>query len=309
VPEGVILNAETTAYHFLVEKTGIRLDKYLAENCPELSRTQAQKLIIDGQATVNGIVARAGLKLNIDDRVTICIPAEEPVTLLPETIPFDILYEDNDLIVLDKPAGLPVHPAPGHPSHTLVNALLGYLSALPDTGDLLRPGIVHRLDMDTSGVMLVAKNRIAHAKLAEQFKAHQVTKLYIALVRGHLSPEQGAIEAPIGRDPRNRKRMAVVPEHRGRFARTGYRVVRYVTDNTLVEIMLETGRTHQIRVHFAAIGHPVIGDTTYGIASSHLSRQFLHAFRIGFNLPGTGEHMEFESSLPSDLEKALREMH
>ena len=303
------MSAGTVVHHFIVEIQGVRLDKYIAENCPELSRTQAQKLITDGNATVNDTVAKAGLKLNAGDRVAISIPPEGPVTLLPEIIPFDILYEDKDLIVLDKPAGLPVHPAPGHPGHTLVNALLAYLSALPDTGDSLRPGIVHRLDMDTSGVMLVAKNRVAQANLADQFKARSVTKLYLALVRGHLSPEQGAIEAPIGRDPRNRKRMAVVDEHRGRPARTGYRVIRYIYNCTLVEVKLETGRTHQIRVHFAAIGHPVMGDTTYGVASVHLSRQFLHSFRLGFCLPGTGEHVEFESSLPPDLEKALKDIH
>jgi len=306
VPEGVILSTGTVVHHFTVDITGIRLDKYIAENCPGLSRTQAQKLIIDGNATVNDTVAKAGIKLNAGDRVSITIPPEKPVTLLPEAIPFDILYEDNDLIVLDKPAGLPVHPAPGHPGHTLVNALLAYVSALPDTGNSLRPGIVHRLDMDTSGVMLVAKNRIAQANLADQFKARSVTKVYLALVRGRLSPEQGAIEAPIGRDPRNRKRMAVVDEHRGRPARTGYRVIRYIHNCTLVEVKLETGRTHQIRVHFAAIGHPVMGDTTYGVASDFLSRQFLHSFRLGFSLPGTGEHVEFESSLPEDLEQALR---
>ena len=306
--EGVILSTETVFHHYTVNKPGVRLDKYIAENCPGLSRTQAQKLIIEGNASVNGTVAKAGLKLNTGDRVSITIPPEKPVTLLPEAIPFDILYEDNDLIVLDKPAGLPVHPAPGHPGHTLVNALLAYVSALPDTGDSLRPGIVHRLDMDTSGVMLVAKNRIAQANLADQFKARLVTKVYLALVRGRLSPEQGAIEAPIGRDPRNRKRMAVVDEHRGRSACTVYRVIRHIDNCTLVEVKLETGRTHQIRVHFAAIGHPVMGDTTYGVASAFLSRQFLHSFRLGFNLPATGDHMEFESSLPEDLEQALRDM-
>jgi 23S rRNA pseudouridine1911/1915/1917 synthase len=225
--------------------------------------------------------------------------------LLPESIPFGILYEDGDVLVIDKPAGLPVHPAPGHPGHTLVNGLLAYLSTLPDTGDALRPGIVHRLDMDTSGVMLVAKNRVAHAHLAEQFKSRSVTKVYLALVRGRLSPENGAIEAPIGRDPRNRKRMAVVTEHRGRPARTGYHVVRYTDSYTLLEVAPETGRTHQIRVHLAAIGHPVVGDTTYGVSSPHLSRQFLHSSRLGFHLPGTGEHVEFESELPADLQQAL----
>jgi 23S rRNA pseudouridine1911/1915/1917 synthase len=292
-------------YRFTVERPGVRFDKYVAENCPELSRTQAQKLIAEGHVTVNDVVARAGLKLSTGDRIKVSIPPEEPGTLLPESIPFGILYEDGDVLVIDKPAGLPVHPAPGHPGHTLVNGLLAYLSTLPDTGDALRPGIVHRLDMDTSGVMLVAKNRVAHAHLAEQFKSRSVTKVYLALVRGRLSPENGAIEAPIGRDPRNRKRMAVVTEHRGRPARTGYHVVRYTDSYTLLEVAPETGRTHQIRVHLAAIGHPVVGDTTYGVSSQHLSRQFLHSSRLGFHLPGTGEHVEFESELPADLQQAL----
>jgi 23S rRNA pseudouridine1911/1915/1917 synthase len=292
-------------YRFTVERPGVRFDKYVAENCPELSRTQAQKLIAEGHVTVNDVVARAGLKLSTGDRIKVSIPPEEPGTLLPESIPFGILYEDGDVLVIDKPAGLPVHPAPGHPGHTLVNGLLAYLSTLPDTGDALRPGIVHRLDMDTSGVMLVAKNRVAHAHLAEQFKSRSVAKVYLALVRGRLSPENGAIEAPIGRDPRNRKRMAVVTEHRGRPARTGYHVVRYTDSYTLLEVAPETGRTHQIRVHLAAIGHPVVGDTTYGVSSPHLSRQFLHSSRLGFHLPGTGEHVEFESELPADLQQAL----
>ena len=305
MPEEVRLSAGTAVYRFTVERPGVRLDKYVADNCPELSRTQAQKLIAEGHVTVNDVMARAGLKLSTGDRITVSIPPEEPGTLLPESIPFGILYEDGDVLVIDKPAGLPVHPAPGHPGHTLVNGLLAYLSTLPDTGDALRPGIVHRLDMDTSGVMLVAKNRVAHAHLAEQFKSRSVAKVYLALVRGRLSPENGAIEAPIGRDPRNRKRMAVVTGNRGRPARTGYHVVRYTDSYTLLEVATETGRTHQIRVHLAAIGHPVVGDTTYGVSSPHLSRQFLHSSRLGFHLPGTGEHVEFESGLPADLQQAL----
>ena len=303
------MTAGPAAYRLVVETPGVRLDKYVADNCPELSRTQAQKLIAGGNATVNDVVAKAGLKLNTGDRVAVDVPPEEPSTLLPEAIPFGILYEDDDVLVIDKPAGLAVHPAPGHPGHTLVNALLGHLSSLPDTGDVLRPGIVHRLDMDTSGVMLVAKNRAAHANLADQFRARSVTKAYLALVKGRVSPERGAIEAPIGRDPRNRKRMAVVREHRGRAARTAYRVMRYIDDCTLLEVTPETGRTHQIRVHLAAIGHPVVGDATYAATATgipwQLPRQFLHSLRLGFCLPGTGEYAEFESELPPDLQHVL----
>ncbi len=300
--------AGSREYGFIVVSQGIRLDRYVAENCPELTRSQAQRLIVGGLVKVNGAVAKAGLKLSNGDRVTVSVPPPTSNLLEPEAIPFDILYEDDDVLVIDKPAGLPVHPAPGHPDHTLVNAILAYLSFPPDTDAPLRPGIVHRLDMDTSGVMLVARNRTAQANLVEQFKTHSVVKLYLVLVKGHLSPERGAIEAPIGRDPRNRKRMAVVAEGRGRSARTRYQVLKYSGDYSLLEVTPETGRTHQIRVHLAAIGHPVVGDTTYGVKSAFLSRQFVHASRLGFRLPSTGRYVEFESALPSDLEQALKDI-
>lgn len=302
------MKSSPEVYTFAVDKAGERLDKYVAEKCPELSRTHAQKLIGEGYIVVNNSPAKAALKLNAGDRVVITVPPPAPGSLLPEDIPFKIIYEDDDLLVIDKPAGLTVHPAPGYPSHTLVNAILSHLSSLPDTGDSLRPGIVHRLDKDTSGVMLVAKNSEAQANLADQFRARSVVKTYMVLVKGHLSPEQGIIEAPIGRDPRHRKRMAVASEVRGKKARTQYRVVKYIDDCTLLEIIPETGRTHQIRVHLSAIGYPVVGDTTYGVKSPHLSRQFLHATRLGFRLPSTGEYVEFESELPEDLVRALREI-
>jgi len=290
-------------YNLVADKQGTRLDKYVGENCPELSRTHAQKLIADGYITVNDRAAKASLKLDIDDRVTITIPPTLPSPLSPEPIPLNIIYEDDDILVIDKPAGLVVHPAPGHYSHTLINAILSHLPSLPDTGDSLRPGVVHRLDKDTSGLILVAKNRLAHANLVNQFKERSVAKAYITLVRGHLTPELGIIEAPIGRDPRNRKRMAVVTT--GREARTEYKVIRYSGDYTLLEVRPETGRTHQIRVHLSAIGYPVAGDSTYGVKSPHFSRQFIHACHIGFHLPSTGEYVEFESELPPDLEQAL----
>lgn len=227
-------------------------------------------------------------------------------SLSPEAIPLDILYEDDDLLVVDKPAGLTVHPAPGHPSHTLVNAILSHLPELADIGDSLRPGIVHRLDKDASGIMVVAKNNTAQLNLIDQFKAHSVAKTYLVLVKGQLTPESGIIEAPIGRDPRNRKRMAVVTE--GKEARTRYNVVRYIANYTLLEVRTETGRTHQIRVHLAAIGYPVVGDNVYGAKSAFLSRQFLHACRLGFNLPSSGEYVEFTSELPPDLAQALKDI-
>ncbi len=292
----------------MVDKQGTRLDKYVSEQYPELSRTQTQKLISDGFIKVNDRVAKAGLKLNVGDRLTISIPPAAPSSLLPEDIPLNILYEDDDLLVIDKPAGLTVHPAPGHPSHTLVNAILSHLSSLPDTGDWQRPGIVHRLDKDTSGVMLVAKNSTAHLNLTGQFKARLVAKTYLVLVKGHLTPEDGVIEAPIGRDRSHRERMAVVAEGKGREARTEYHVVNYTGSYTLLEVRPETGSSHQIRVQLEAIGYPVVGDKVYGVKSPYLSRQFVHASRLGFKLPSSGEYVEFESELPPDLEQALKDI-
>jgi 23S rRNA pseudouridine1911/1915/1917 synthase len=296
----------TAQFEFTVDTPGDRLDRFVAARCPELSRTRAQELINAGLVTVNGRPARASLKPGRGDLVCVTVPPEPPSRLEPENIPLDIVYEDGDVIVIDKPAGLTVHPAPGHPGHTLANAVLSYLPSLTEEAGSLRPGLVHRLDKDTSGLLVVAKNRAAQADLSDQFKSRTVSKTYLVLVRGRLSPESGIIEADIGRDPRNRQRMAVVAE--GRAARTGYRVVRYVRDYSLLEIKPETGRTHQIRVHLAAIGHPVVGDTTYGVKSPYLGRQFLHAARLGFRLPSTGKYVEFESPLPPDLEKALEEI-
>ena len=293
-------------YSFVVDKQGVRLDRYVSEQCPELSRTYAQRLIADGYITVNDRQAKPSLKLGVGDRLRVVIPPTAPSPLSPEAIPLNIIYEDDDLLVIDKPAGLAVHPAPGHPGHTLVNAILSHFPRLADVSDSLRPGVVHRLDKDTSGVMLVAKNRTAQQNLSDQFKAHSVGKAYLVLVKGQLTPEQGVIEAPMGRDPRNRKRMAVVTE--GREARTEYRVIRYIGNYTLLEVMPETGRTHQIRVHLSAIGYPVVGDKVYGVKSPHLSRQFVHASRLGFKLPSTGEYVEFTSELPPDLEQALKDI-
>ena len=290
-------------FSFVVDEGGARLDKYVAEKCPQLSRTQVQKLVVQGYITVNGQVTKAAAKLDVGDRINVAVPPPRPLS--SESIPVDIIYEDEDLLVVDKPAGLPVHPAPGHPDHTLVNAVLSHLPRLTDS-DPLRPGIVHRLDKDASGVMVMAKNSVAQANLINQFKARSVRKAYMVLVRGRLTPENGVIEAPIGRDPHNRKRMAVVAEGEGKEARTNYHVVRYLGDYTLLEVKPETGRTHQIRVHLSAIGYAVAGDTLYGVKSPHLPRQFLHACRLGFKLPSTGKHVEFTSSLPPDLEQALQ---
>ena len=291
-------------YSFLADKPGVRLDKYVSEKYPELSRTHTQKLISNGYITVNDRVAKARLKLNAGDMVNIIIPLAAPDIISPEVIPLNILYEDDDLLVIDKPAGLTIHPAPGHPSHTLANAILSHFPNLPDSS--LRPGIVHRLDKDTSGVILVAKNNVAQLNLMDQFKTRSVVKVYLALVQGHLIPKDGTVEAPIGRDPNNRKRMAIVAA--GREARTQYHVVKYIGKYTLLEAIPETGRTHQIRVHLLAIGYPVVGDKVYGTKSPYLSRQFLHASRLGFHLPSSDNYVEFTSELPHDLAQALKDI-
>jgi 23S rRNA pseudouridine1911/1915/1917 synthase len=293
-------------YNFIADKPGLRLDRYVCDRLAQLSRVRVQRLIAEGHVTVNDQIAKAGLKLNAGDRLKVTLPPAPPSPLTPEAIPLNIIYEDDDLLVVDKPAGLTVHPAPGHPAHTLVNAILSRFPHLAALSDSMRPGIVHRLDRDTSGVMAVAKNSSAQAKLIEQFKARLVAKAYLVLVKGKLTPENGVIEAPVGRDPRNRKRMAVV--EKGREARTEYRVIKYIGDYTLLEVKPETGRTHQIRVHLSAIGFPVVGDKMYGVKSPFLSRQFIHASRLGFRLPSSGKYMEFKSELPADLAQALEDI-
>jgi len=287
-------------------ESGVRLDKYVAEARPELSRSHVQKLISDGLVTVNGRPAKGSQKLKVGDRIGVVVPPPATSSLEPEEIPLNIVYEDGDLLVVNKPAGLTVHPAPGHPSHTLVNAVLAHYPDLQGAAGSTRPGIVHRLDKDTSGLMVVAKNQAAHQSLSGQIKDRSVAKRYLVLVHGHLSPSTGMVEAPIGRDPRNRKKMAVVSG--GRESCTSYCVSRYLDNYTLLEVTLETGRTHQIRVHLAAIGFPVVGDETYGRRSPVLKRQFVHACHLAFRLPSTGEYVEFDAELPEDLEEALERL-
>ena len=282
---------------------GARLDIYLAKEYPELSRSHVQKLIKQGLVLINGCEARASQKLNTGDRIHVSLPPPQPGFPTAEPIPLDIVYEDDDLLVVNKPPGLVVHPASGHSSHTLVNAILAHYPGLADIGDSMRPGIVHRLDKDTSGLIIIAKNIAAQKNLIAQFKARLTTKGYLVLARGKLTPAQGIIEAPVGRDPDNRKRMAVVEG--GREARTRYQVKEYLGNYTLLEITTETGRTHQIRVHLSAIGYPVIGDPVYGVRSSYLKRQFVHAYHLGFRLPSTGEYQGFSCELALDLKQAL----
>lgn len=295
-------------HNLIVARPGQRLDVFVTENYSGFSRSRAQKLIDAGCVTVNGEKVKPGHRLEAGDSVNLSIPEPDTPGLAAQQIPLAILYEDEDLIIVDKPAGLAVHPGAGHPDGTLVNALLGYCPDISG-GDMARPGIVHRLDKDTSGLIIIAKNPASHHYLADQFKNREVSKTYIALVKGRLLPEEGFIEAPIGRDRSHRKRMAISTQDGGRSALTGYRVIRHYDNYTLLEVKPETGRTHQIRVHLAAIGHPVAGDDTYGTGPAFLSRHFLHATRLVFRLPSTGMPVEFNSALPADLEQALRNIH
>ena len=280
-----------------------RLDRFLTRTFPDLTRSFVQKLIASGNVLVNGRPARANLRPLPGMRISVAIPEPEPTALRPTPLPLAIVYEDDDIVVVDKPAGLVVHPAPGHATDTLVNALLARYPHL-STGNALRPGIVHRLDKDTSGLLVVARNDRALHVLQSQMQRHEVLKEYLALVCGTVRPDQGTIEAPIGRHPIHRQRMAVV--ERGREARTHFRVLERFRAYTLVAVQLETGRTHQIRVHFNALGHPVVGDPVYGRGGDlGLTRQFLHAHRLGFHRPSDGEWVVFESPLPHDLAAAL----
>lgn len=289
---------------FQVVEAGVRLDKFLVEKCPDLSRSHIQGLIREAHVLVNDHRVRPALKLRQGDNITVTISAHQAAVLLPEDIPIQIIYEDADIIIINKPAGLIIYPAPGHASHTLVNALLMKFPDLETFGSSLRPGIVHRLDKDTSGLMVIARNEGARQYLVEQFKTRSIKKGYLVLVRGKLAPENGAIDAPIGRNPANRKRMAVVSG--GREAKTSYKVRQYIDGYTLLEAWIETGRTHQIRVHFAAIGNPVIGDSIYGVKSSLLGRQFLHAFYLELRLIRGGQLHSFTCDLPADLKNVLR---
>jgi 23S rRNA pseudouridine1911/1915/1917 synthase len=295
---------------------GDRLDRYLAQALPDLSRSQLQRLIDDGFVAVNHVpVDKASARLATGDEIVVRVPPPAPARAAPEDIPLDIVYEDDDLIVVDKPAGMVVHPAAGHPGGTLVNAVLAHAPDLEGVGDEQRPGIVHRLDKDTSGLIVVAKNDRAHRHLQAQFKERLAQKLYLALVVGHPPTPVGRIEAPIGRDPKNRQRMAVLYEGdpTAREAITNYQLLESFKTFSLLQAEPKTGRTHQIRVHFVFLGCPLAGDTLYasrrsaGIKLPGLSRHFLHATRLTLQLP-SGETRTFESPLPPDLAAVLAEL-
>lgn len=299
---------------FEVTDGGARLDRFLAQQIPDRSRSAIQKLIDSGKVTVNGEPVRASYKVKAGDRILVPPPDDDRApSLMAEPIPLDIVYEDSSLLVVNKAAGMVVHPAPGHPGGTLLNALLAHCPELADGSDD-RPGIVHRLDRDTSGLVLVAKNARIRRALQRQFQERSVHKSYVALLDGHLQPAWGRIEAPIGRDPAHRQRMAVLPG--GREAVTEYHVLEQFDHKTgpvaglysLVDAELHTGRTHQIRVHFSSIGHPVVGDPVYGRRRTHLpiARQFLHARRLEFSHPVTGQRLILEAPLSDDLNRVLQ---
>ena len=291
---------------FVVDVDGERLDRFLSRRCLDLSRSRAQALIGEGRVVVDGKVVKASARVRVGQAVEVRMPEPAQSGLAAQDIPLEVVYEDGDLLVVNKRAGMATHPAPGHPDGTLVNAVLARCPDLRGIGGTVRPGIVHRLDKDTSGLMVVAKNDMAHRGLSERLERREFTKQYIALACGRVSPGEAVIDAPIGRDRGNRKRMAIAQD--GREAVTRYRVARWYAAHTLVDVMPTTGRTHQIRVHFAALGHPLVGDATYGRAYAGLERHFLHASRLGFRHPRDGGYREFDAPLPGELEGVLREV-
>lgn len=283
----------------------IRLDQFLAKRLPEFSRSRLQQLIRDGFVRLNNSTSRPRQIVRNGDKIELTEPPLEKIEALPEQIPLEILFEDNDLIVINKPAGLVVHPGAGHREHTLVNALLNHCATLSGIGGKERPGIVHRLDKDTSGCIVIAKNDTTHRELSRQFAARTVEKTYLALVAGKLRKSAGVIEEKIGRHPVHRQRMSATPLC-GRAAKTEYRVIRSSERASLVECRLHSGRTHQIRVHLHHLGHPVLGDKVYGPRlANDFSRQMLHAWKLGFRHPDTEEWKNFEAPLPADFNDAL----
>ena len=294
---------------FVVTEDGakLRLDQFLAKRLPEYSRSRVQQLIRGGFVRLNDQTTRPRQIVRRGDKISLREPPVEKIDIRPEPIPLDVLFEDGDIIVINKPAGLTVHPGAGQREHTLVNALLSHCGvSLSGIGGKERPGIVHRLDKETSGCLVVAKNDIAHRELSKQFAARTVEKIYLAIVAGKLRKPTGVIEENIGRHPVQRKRMSVSSK-RGRAAKTEYRVIRSSDQASLVECRLHSGRTHQIRVHLHHLGHPVLGDKIYAPRfAKNFHRQMLHAWKLGFRHPCTGEWRSFEASLPADFNEAIR---
>ena len=292
------------------EDQQMRLDKYLAEQFPEQTRSYLQKLIKDGEVTVNGKKVKTGYQLSKGDEVSVNIPEPKELDVEPQKMNLDIVYEDDDVILVNKPKGMVVHPAPGHTTDTLVNGLLYHCKDnLSGINGVARPGIVHRIDRDTTGILIVCKNDMSHNSIAAQLKEHSINRRYRALVHGNLKDDTGTVEGPIGRHPIDRKKMAI-NEKNGKPAVTHYTVLERFGNYTLIECKLETGRTHQIRVHMTSIGHPLVGDEVYGPAKCpfKLQGQCLHAMILGFVHPRTGEYMEFSADLPDYFEDLLRKL-
>ena len=296
---------------FFVEEGGLRIDRYLNDRVAEISRSYLQKLLKDGGVTVNGNPVKSNYKVSAGDRILLTVPDAVEPDIEAEPMDLSILYEDADILLINKPKGMVVHPAAGHYSGTLVNGLMDHCRGnLSGINGVMRPGIVHRIDMDTTGILIVCKNDRAHSAVAEQLKAHSITRKYYAVVHGVLKEDEGTIHAPIGRHPTDRKKMSI-NEKNGKDAVTHYRVLRRFRRFTYVECQLETGRTHQIRVHMASIGHPLLGDTVYGPAKcpfSGLQGQTLHAGVLGIIHPSTGEYMEFYAPVPEYFEILLKKL-
>ena len=291
-------------------QSGIRIDRYLSDSNEDLSRSYIQKLLKEQKVTVQGTFVKANYKVQAGDVITVEVPDMAEPDILPEDIPLDILYEDEDVLVVNKPKGMVVHPSAGHTTGTLVNAIMAHCKEnLSGINGVLRPGIVHRIDMDTTGVIIACKNDLAHNSIAAQLKEHSITRRYQAIVHGALKDDEGVIDEPIGRSPKDRKKMAV-NYNNGKSAVTHYKVLTRFKDFTHIECRLETGRTHQIRVHMASIGHPLLGDAVYGPAKCpyKLQGQTLHAGILGFVHPRTGEYMEFSAPLPEYFEELLRKL-
>lgn len=290
------------------DSVGIRIDKWLSSKDISVSRSGLQKLIDEGNVLVNSKNVSKNYKLRLDDEINLTVPDPVELEVIPQNLPVEIVYEDDDLIVVNKPKGMVVHPAPGNPDGTLVNALLYHCQGrLSSINGVIRPGIVHRIDKNTSGLLIVAKNDNAHLSLAEQIKQHSFTREYQAVLCGRLKSEKGTINAPIGRNKYDRKKMCVT-EQNSKNAVTHYEVLELYKGHTLAKFVLETGRTHQIRVHSAYIGHPVYGDDIYGKAVKGIEGQCLHAKKIGFIHPKTKLYMEFDSELPQYLKKVINNL-